>query len=124
MNDSLFILTDQQRTALTLREQGMTYQAVGAAMGCSESTARAYCLSAKKRQRAYRHYHMPQLQNDEPVEFSVTRGELKLMRSGLWELASVQERRVHRNFRTDWQSRLPYEHQLIMELPERMKEWL
>jgi len=120
----LSILTDQQRIARTLRERGMTYRQIGETMEITENAARTYCRLAAQRLREYEAYHRPCWRNDEPVEFSVTRGELKLMRSGLWELASVQERRVHRNFRTDWLSRLPYEHQLITELAERMKEWL
>lgn len=110
----LSVLTERQRMAYTLRQQGLTYAKVGEAMGVSSSGAERNIKAAERRLREYAAYHAWQERNDEPVELPLTRGELRLVLRGLQMVENEIAQSVNTwNYRTDWKGRLPYEARIL-----------
>ena len=75
----LSCLTEQQREAYLLREEGLTYQAIGDKMGISTNAARTHVLHAERRFREYTLYHKIEEKNQELADIDLTRGELKVI---------------------------------------------
>lgn len=76
-------LTDKQRTAYALREEGLTFQAIADKMGITASAARNHVRNAERRFREHTAYHRIEQRNLEPLPFDLTRGEGKIILSAL-----------------------------------------
>ena len=108
------VLTERQRMAYTLRQQGLTYAKVGEAMGISSSGAERNIKAAERLLRECAAYHAWQKKNDEPAELPLTRGELRLVLRGLQMVEKEIARPVNaRNCRIGWKDRLPYETRIL-----------
>lgn len=108
------VLTERQRMAYTLRQQGLTYAKVGEAMGISSSGAERNIKAAERRLRECAAYHAWQKRNDEPAELPLTRGELRLVLRGLQMVEKEIGKSVNAwNCRTGWKGRLPYEARIL-----------
>lgn len=120
MEQDLSILTERQKTAFLLRQQGLTYEKIGRQMGISPAAAGRNVKLAERRFREYQRYHDGRLRNTVPVEFPLTRGELRRILEGLEILdADLANKAGAWNIRVDWMGRLPYEAQLVGDLMER-----
>lgn len=121
MEKNLSILTKQQRTAYTLRMQGLTFQKIADTMGISANGARQHVRNAERRFREYDRFHAVQTKNATPVTFPLTRGDLKLMLEGLYYVKHKLEHLTPMRVHSDWLGRLPYEHQLVEDLVRRVE---
>ena len=79
------------------------------------------CLKhAKRKIVEYESYHAPGANNDAPLDFPMTAGELRLVLEGLDILKRDMESDVHRRLGTDWQGCLPYSYQIADDLTVRL----
>ena len=111
----LSCLTEKQREAYLLREEGLTYQAIGDKMGISTNAARTHVLHAECRFREYTLYHKIEEKNQELADIDLTRGELKVIMEALVCLERDIMKTVKFNVQTDWRGRLPYEAKVVVD---------
>ena len=111
----LSCLTEKQREAYLLREEGLTYQAIGDKMGISTNAARTHVLHAERRFREYTLYHKIEEKNQELADIDLTRGELKVIMEALVCLERDIMKTVKFNVQTDWRGRLPYEAKVVVD---------
>lgn len=102
-------LTEKQRIAYALREEGLTFQAIADKMGISVSAARNHVRHAERRFREYTVYHRIEQRNLEPLPIDLTRGEVKIILSALQLLERDMMKNAVFNVKSDWRGRLPYE---------------
>ncbi len=114
-------LTPKQREAVELREQGMTLKQVAEQMGVSYNAAREHLHRAERRFREYDQYMAAEQRNQEPVELTLSRGEVKLVLDALRVLENKYEKEVVRSIKTDWRAKLPYESKVIADLYDRLQ---
>ena len=112
----LSCLTEKQREAYLLREEGLTYQAIGDKMGISMNAARTHVLHAERRFREYTLYHKIEERNLEPAQINLTRGELKVILEALVSHEREIMRTTKFNVQTDWRGRLPYEARVVVDI--------
>lgn len=112
----LSCLTEKQREAYLLREEGLTYQAIGDKMGISMNAARNHVLHAERRFREYTLYHKIEERNLEPAQINLTRGELKVILEALVSHEREIMRTTKFNVQTDWRGRLPYEARVVVDI--------
>lgn len=105
----LSCLTEKQRTAYELREQGLTFKAIGEEMGITQTAARNHVHNADRRFREYTAYHRIEQRNLEPLPIDLTRGEVKIILSALQLLERDMMKNAVYNVKSDWRGRLPYE---------------
>lgn len=105
----LSCLTEKQRTAYELREQGLTFKAIGEEMGITQTAARNHVHNAERRFREYTAYHRIEQRNLEPLPIDLTRGEVKIILSALQLLERDMMKNAVYNVKSDWRGRLPYE---------------
>lgn len=124
LEQKLSVLSKKQRTAYILREQGLTYREAAKIMGISSNAVRQHIYNAGRRLREYEQFHAVKTNNELPVEFPMTRGELKIIVMGLryihQKLSHVAPSRIN----TDWLGLLPYEHQLAEQVLNRAESAL
>lgn len=111
----LSCLTDKQREAYLLREEGLTYQAIGDKMGISIHAARTHVHNAERRFREYTYFHKVEERNLEPVNIKLTRGEIKVIMEALVCLEREIMHTAKFNIKTDWKGRLPYEAKIVVD---------
>ena len=112
----LSCLTEKQREAYLLREEGLTYQAIGDKMGISMNAARNHVLHAERRFREYTLYHKIEERNLEPAQINLTRGELKVILEALVSHEREIMRTTKFNVQTDWRGHLPYEARVVVDI--------
>lgn len=121
MDSILRILTQRQRRAWLLREQGLTYAQIGQEMGISQASARSLVRSAENRLRECEQYHCAEERNDDAFLIGVTAGECKL----LIECIKQYEQKLYRGARgqsnPDWREGVPYTAQLLPELLNKLQ---
>ena len=115
-------LTPKQRTAVQLKEKGLTIKQVAAAMGVTYNAAREHLRHAERRFREYEEYMAVEKRNLEPADLQLTRGEVKLIMEALRFLEREYEKSVVKNVKSDWRGKLPYESNVIADLYDRMQE--
>ena len=115
-------LTPKQRTAVQLKEKGLTIKQVAAAMGVTYNAAREHLRHAERRFREYEEYMAVEKRNLEPADLQLTRGEVKLIMEALRSLECEYEKSVVKNVKSDWRGKLPYESNVIADLYDRMQE--
>lgn len=115
-------LTPKQRTAVQLKEKGLTIKQVAAAMGVTYNAAREHLRHAERRFREYEEYMAVEKRNLEPADLQLTRGEVKLIMEALRSLEREYEKSVVKNVKSDWRGKLPYESNVIADLYDRMQE--
>lgn len=117
----LSILTDQQRKAYLLRQEGLTFQKVADAMGLkSLERARQLVNNAERRFREYDAYHAYKARNNEPVDFPLTRGELKIISEALTHM-EIREMGKRHASQTSWRDHAAYEFQILEALRDRLE---
>lgn len=120
MEKDLSILTEKQRIAYLLREQGLTYKSIGKKMGISASAAQQNVKGAEQRFYEYEKYHAQQERDKQPIDFPLTRGELNEILAAVrmleWDLI-----RQSTNFRRGWGERLTYRCQVVNALSKRIQ---
>ena len=109
-------LTEKQRIAYELREQGLTYQAIADKMGVTITSARNHVRNAERRFREYTIYHRIEQRNLEPLPLDLTRGEVKMIIDALQLLERDMMKKAVFNVTTDWRGRLPYDATILTEL--------
>ena len=114
-------LTPKQRTAVQLKEKGLTIKQVAAAMGVTYNAAREHLRHAERRFREYEEYMAVEKRNLEPADLQLTRGEVKLIMEALRSLEREYEKSVVKNVKSDWRGKLPYESNVIADLYDRMQ---
>ena len=67
----------------------MTFVQIGNTLGISKNAARQHYQNALRRIREYEAYNRMIDHNNQPVDFPLTRGELKLIYIGLNELTKI-----------------------------------
>lgn len=112
----LSCLTEKQREAYLLREDGLTYQAIGDKMGISMNAARNHVLHAERRFREYTLYHKIEERNLEPAQIELTRGEVKVILEALVSHEREIMRTTKFNVQTDWRGHLPYEAKIVVDI--------
>lgn len=115
-------LTPKQRTAVQLKEKGLTIKQVAAAMGVTYNAAREHLRHAERRFREYEEYMAVEKRNLEPADLQLTRGEVKLIMEALRSLEREYEKSVVKNVKSDWRGKLPYESNVIADLYDRMQK--
>lgn len=115
-------LTPKQRTAVQLKEKGLTIKQVAAAMGVTYNAAREHLRHAERRFREYEEYMAVEKRNLEPADLQLTRGEVKLIMEALRSLEREYEKSVVKNVKSDCRGKLPYESNVIADLYDRMQE--
>lgn len=116
----LSCLTEKQRTAYELREQGLTFKAIGEEMGITQTAARNHVHNAERRFREYTAYHRIEQRNLEPLPFDLTRGEGKIILSALQLLERDMMKSAVFNVKSDWRGRLPYEAMIASDLYRKL----
>lgn len=114
--------TERQKEVYKLREQKMTFVQIGNTLGISQNAARQHYLNALRRIREYEAYNRMVEHNNQPVDFPITRGELKLIYMGLNELTKVKPYKVTANVRSNWEEQRSYERIIIDDLMDRAFE--
>ena len=94
MEDFFRFFTERQKEVYKLREQKMTFVQIGNTLGISQNAARQHYQNALRRIREYEAYNRMVEHNNQPVDFPITRGELKLIYMGLNELTKVKPYKV------------------------------
>ncbi|MCD8357417.1 MAG: hypothetical protein LUE11_12725 [Clostridia bacterium] len=117
----LSILTKQQRTAYTLRTQGLTFQKIADTMGISASMARQHVRNAERRFREYDRFRATQMKNATPVAFPLTRGDLKIILEGLYHTKHNLERTKPMSADSDWLGSFLYKSQSVEDLVRRVE---
>ena len=112
----LSCLTEKQREAYLLREEGLTYQAIGDKMGLTANAARNHVFHAERRFREYTLYHKIEEKNQELASIDLTRGEVKVIMEALVSLERDIMKSVKFNVQTDWRGRLPYEARIVVDI--------
>ncbi len=115
MENKFFFLTDKQTTAYTLRRKGLSYKAIGQAMdNITPSAARELVLNAQRGIRSYERHLKALEKNQDLLNFTLSRGEMKMVVCGLRML------RAHKTCRTlFWYDDLRLEDSKIDLLIER-----
>jgi len=113
-------LTDKQRTAYALREEGLTFQAIADKMGITASAARNHVRNAERRFREHTAYHRIEQRNLEPLPLDLTRGEGKIILSALQLLERDMMKSAVFNVKSDWRGRLPYEAMIASDLYRKL----
>ena len=116
MEDFFRFFTDRQKEVYKLREQKMTFVQIGNTLGISKNAARQHYQNALRRIREYEAYNRMIEHNNQPVDFPLTRGELKLIYIGLNELTKIKPYRVMANVRSNWQEKRSYVRIIIADL--------
>ena len=125
MKAYLSILTERQRTARLLREQGLSYRKIAAQMDITAPAVRQLLVSAERRFQEFEEYHREQARNDLSIDFPLTRGELGEIVSGLLLLEQERIRQVGgMSVKRDFLSRLPYRSRIVSALLRRARERL
>ena len=119
MHDDLSFLSEKQRTAYQLRQAGMYYKKIGETMGISINGARGLVLLAQRKIREHERLQQVMAENSRPVDFALTRGELKILKCGL---LVAQRRKACRN--TMWDEEVPLEEDQIQALLDRINTTL
>lgn len=122
MEDFSVFFTDRQKEVYKLREQKMTFVQIGNTLGISKNAARQHYQNALRRIREYEAYNRMIDHNNQPVDFPLTRGELKLIYIGLNELTKIKPYRVMANVRSNWEEKRSYERIIIDDLIDRAFE--
>lgn len=117
--EALSALTDKQRRAYELRQGGLTYKKVGEQMGITANAARQNFKGAERRLREYARYRHVQERNNEPVDFPLTRGELKMIIEGLRKERRAMTKHLQMSSRADWRNNLPYTARILTDLLAR-----
>lgn len=115
MSDEFLFLTEKQKTAYTLRQTGLSYKAIGQAMNhITPSAARELVLNAQRGIRSYERHLKALEKNQDLLNFTLSRGEMKMVVCGLRML------RAHKTCRTlFWYDDLRLEDSKIDLLIER-----
>ena len=113
MEDFFRFFTERQKEVYKLREQKMTFAQIGNTLGISSNAARQHYQNALRRIREYEAYNRMVEHNNQPVDFPLTRGELKLIYMGLNELTKVKPYKVTANVRSNWEEQRSYERIII-----------
>lgn len=100
----------------------MTFVQIGNTLGISKNAARQHYQNALRRIREYEAYNRMIDHNNQPVDFPLTRGELKLIYIGLNELTKIKPYRVMANVRSNWEAKRSYERIIIDDLIDRAFE--
>lgn len=124
MEKELSVLTEKQRMAYTLRERHLTYRQIAEAMGVTASCAAQHVRHAERRLREYAAYCGARERNQERVFFPLTRGELRLIQSGLDLLARELRRGTPMRSGSDYLGRLSCDARTVAELIERARRTL
>ena len=122
MEEFFRFFTDRQKEVYKLREQKMTFVQIGNTLGISKNAARQHYQNALRRNREYEAYNRMIDHNNQPVDFPLTRGELKLIYIGLNELTKIKPYRVMANVRSNWEEKRSYERIIIDDLIDRAFE--
>lgn len=122
MEEFFRFFTDRQKEVYKLREQKMTFVQIGNTLGISKNAARQHYQNALRRIREYEAYNRMIDHNNQPVDFPLTRGELKLIYIGLNELTKIKPYRVMANVRSNWEEKRSYESIIIDDLIDRAFE--
>lgn len=101
---------------------GVYEEKIAETMGLSISSVTNHLNNAERRFREYARYHAVEEQNNEPMQITLTRGEVKLIVSALSEYGMKMLHDAHFNVKTDWRGRLPYEAQRLVLLSERLQK--
>lgn len=121
MEYNLEILTEKQKVAWTLREQGMTIKTIAAEMGISTTGVTSHIHHAERRFREYERHLAHQEANKKVADITLTRGDCSLLVNALLAYEAKLIHDAHYNVKTDWRGRLPYEAQLIQPLSEKLQ---
>ena len=116
---NLSVLTVKQRQAYELRQSGLTFREIGERMGITADAARQNFKGAERRLMDYAKYQRVQEQNYKPVDFPLTRGELKIIIEGLRKEASSMISRRQLGSQADWRNNLPYSARVLRDLLAR-----
>lgn len=122
MEQDLSILTERQKTAWELREQGLTYAAIAKEMGITSSAVRTHIVNAERRFREYEYFNDAKEKNAELLNLDLTRGEVKLLVDALLKFEKELLAEAHLNVKTDWKGRIPYRGQVAVNLLYKLQE--
>lgn len=122
MEDFFRFFTERQKEVYRLREQKKTYDEISKTLGISRNAVYTHYHNALRRIREYEEYNQVKEQNNQPVDFPLTRGELKLIYMGLNELTHIKPYKITVNVRTNWEEQKSYERLIIDDLIERAYE--
>lgn len=122
MEDFFRFFTERQKEVYRLREQKMTFLQIGNVLGISQNAARQHYQNALRRIREYEAYNRMIEHNNQPIDFPLTRGELKLIYMGLNELTHIKPYKVMANVRASWEEQKSYERLIIDNLMDRAYE--
>ena len=124
MQENVSILTERQRQAYLLRQQGMTYRKIGEEMGISDGAASRLVRDAQRRLQNHEQFCRWQEKQNQPVDFPLTRGELALLLTGAREMRIDMMRSAMRKKDGDLASRLPDEYPMLEQLILRVEQAL
>ena len=116
MESDILQLTEKEKTALSLRQQGLSYSAIGEKMGISVNSASHCCKRAARKVREYAYYKKKEAENQNPVAITVTRGQLKIIVSALRMFVIMQELDMRRDVRTDFRCGVSFDYERITGL--------
>lgn len=117
----LKILTDKQRQAYRLRQEGLSFKAIGEAMGIQGSTASKHVREAERRFREKAEYDAWATWNREPILISTTQGQVQALLDCLYWLASKMGIQAAQGDWKDWRGKLPYEMRFLKEFVEQIQ---
>lgn len=121
MKNESEILTERQRQAWTMRQQGLTYRKIAEAMDITSSAASQLVHNAERRFREYEKDQRIEARNQEIIQIELTRGEVELLLHLLEACSSKGSYLVREESASDWRKRLGYESFLIPGLCEKLQ---
>lgn len=115
------ILTDRQREAWALKEQGYNYGQIALEMGITYNGARNHIKNAERRFEQYEQYLKYIEWDKKTVDIQLTKGDLKIILKGMLLLEKQYQKEAAMNIRNDWRGRLPFEYSLFAKLHEKLR---
>lgn len=116
----LKILTAKQRQAYLLRQQGLSFRAIGENMGIIDSTARMHFNMAERRLREKAHDDAQNAWSETPILISTTQGQVQALLDCLDWLDGAVRRKVYRSSKNS-QDRLPYSVRVLKGFVEQLQ---
>ncbi len=112
----LNILTKRQQDVWELHEQGQSRKQIAAKLGITYNAVVQHIHHAERRFHEYDLLCAAEEKDRQPADLSLTRGEVKIIISALWEYAQSFGESAHKAVNVDWVGRLPVETKLIADL--------
>ncbi len=117
----LKILTAKQRQVYLLRQEGLSFKAIGEAMGIGAGTATRHMHEAERRFREKAYYDAQEAWNQEPIIISTTQGQARALLDCLDWLGLQMQTKASLGRWQDWPGKMPYSARILKQFVEQLQ---